>query len=261
MRALVFLSVAFLPFVGCSAPAREAGSAFDAALADRLPVVPVQTSAGNGTGLLLPDGSVLTCSHVIPRRRPQGKVRVTGAWIDYQVESCGDGLATRWTEWSPTDAPAIDKDWADISTSPSVSGAALFADPPAMHWTARPPRRGDTLFLVGYTVEEDRFVRCWIDLEVVEVGVKPGTASEHSFWVRATGRSNRARGDAPGATVERCGLSLGFSGAPVMRLTESRQVEICGMLAAAELDSSGRPTRLGVAISPPLGRAGAHQGN
>lgn len=248
MKAPVLLSLAALPLSGCAATDKEPGPYSIAALVDRLPVVPIQTHQGNGTGLLLADGSVLTCSHVFPRGEVQGAIRVTGPWISYRVEKSGDQLSGTWSAWSAGSARDVQNDWTIFAPSSPVIAETLFNDPIRVVLSPAPPARGDSLFLVGYTVEGGRFERCQVPLQVVEPPVRELAGS--AFGVKAiSGKAVRAH--APGAAVLRDHLSLGFSGAPIWRVRADGVVEACGMLVAAELDRAGHPTQVGVATGIP----------
>ena len=195
MRTPGLLLVSVIAIAGCRAPGRGPGVAFDLRLLDRAPVVPIQMREGNATGLLRPDGSVLTCSHVVPRGHAQGEVRITGPWIRFSVPESGDHLARTWGDWSAAEPPDPLDDWAILVTDPPIDARQIFAAPLELRLSRDPPHIGETVYLVGYTVEGGRFIRYWVTLAVVPPpGDRRSSTPAHVIWLPTPRRCDGPRG-------------------------------------------------------------------
>jgi hypothetical protein len=234
--------------VGCHTASTGPRADFEFHVLDQIPVVPVQTKDSNCSGLLLRDGTILTCSHVIPRNESEGPIRVTGPWIRYNVTSSGDHLATAWGDRSRHGVPAEFDDWAYIRTEPSLRPELIFGDLISPQQSAAPPRIGETLVVLGYSVEqgeESRFVRYWLPVEVVAPALpREGTV----FWLKARPGSMLQRSDCNGSARLASSFKSGFSGAPVLRPQKDGSMEVCAILVAAERATS---PSLAVAIPVP----------
>ncbi|MBK9187710.1 MAG: trypsin-like peptidase domain-containing protein [Phycisphaerales bacterium] len=248
---------------GCRAePAVE----IDLRVLDSIPVVPLQFSDGadetaslrhSATGLLLGDGIVLTCAHTLPSERQHGRVRVTGPWISYEVRTRGSYRGDGSEPWKDTEPPESLDDWAVITLDPPVEPAHVILSSQVCPLTFEPPSVGETVYLVGYTVEpvegspDGAFVRYWVPLLVVPAPTNVRSAFESSVvWLRGPSRpfaqtQVHAYGGKPLAS-----LRQGFSGAPVLRVRDDGaggvRLEVCAILHGRAL----RRDDLGVAIVP-----------
>jgi hypothetical protein len=233
-----------------------------------VPVVPLQFGEENGapgarhgaTGLLRPVGTVLTCSHAVPGGGSDGKIRITGPWIDYRITGRGDepgGLSGTWTDADP---PISLDDWAVIAPEPAIDASGIFVPLLRVGVSSEPPRLGETVYLVGYTVEEVEgdpngwFVRYWVPLVVV---APPRSVSESLggsvVWLQAGSQpfTETPGARSPGAGRPSNALKPGFSGAPVLRLRRGEggaELEVCAVFHGV---TRGRDD-IGVAIVPRL---------
>lgn len=269
MRLFTPLLATVLLLAGCRA---EPVIAIDLRILDSIPVVPLQISGSDeshslrhsATGLLLGDGSVLTCSHALPRGvrgggggggGALGRVRVTGPWINYDVKSRGTyrGDGSSWMDDAP---PESLDDWAVITLDPPVDPAQFVQPTVAYHVSFEAPRVGETVYLVGYTVEpvegssEGAFIRYWVPLIVVSPPSNARSLGESVVWLRGPSEpfaqtQAPAYGGRPLAS-----LRHGFSGGPVLRVRPGGlggpTLEVCAILHGKALQRDD----LGVAIVP-----------
>ncbi|MGH7131086.1 MAG: hypothetical protein ACREJO_03980 [Phycisphaerales bacterium] len=246
--AMALLALLGLSFAGCTdlrAPG-EPTVTIDLQTLDRVPVFPLIVAEGDdtrislkhsATGTLRSDGTVVTCSHFIPRNHAHDMVSITGPWIDYQVLESGDGLGISWSTWSEEAPPLVSQDWAILQPNPSVVVATYFPDTLFAPTSARPPRVGETLYLVGYTVDpkspegRPRFARFWVPLLVVPTPESLGKFGDAVAWVQTASQpyaespSPRATGGGSPSTV----LRPGFSGSPVLRSLAGGHLEQCAI--------------------------------
>ena len=100
MRAIFILAsmlvAAGLALGGCHADGGGLRVDLDLRVLDRVPVVPIQTPTGFGTGLLLPDGRAVTCSHIFPRGQHDLEARIAGRQVRCRILQSGDGLKHEW---------------------------------------------------------------------------------------------------------------------------------------------------------------------
>lgn len=257
----------------------------DLRLLDRVPVVPLhiaegvdeQSSRHTATGLLQSDGTILTCSHALPRNRNEGRIRITGPWITYHVQSSGDDLSFDFPRWSETDPPSALNDWAVITTDPPIDAKTLFFSPLSVAISTTPPEIGETVYLVGYTVEttasnpNGQFVRYWVPMIVVTPPSHIREALGNTvLWLRPPSNATllsppqaEQSATAPSTHSELNtgtghllhSLRNGFSGAPVLRvqrnpndtLTTPPKLEVCAVFHG--MGNNGHDT-IGVAIVP-----------
>jgi hypothetical protein len=215
---------------------------FDPQRFDRLTVVSVETEMGNSSGLVLPDGSLVTCSHAFVRRSHTGDMILAGHYARYEVVASGDDLEQEWGRWSREQAPPVAKDWAIATPVPGVPVAEVFVTPEFPRVSAVPPQLGETLYLVAYTKEDEVFTRYWTPVQVVSKPWRYSDPGAGAFWVKV---------------VDGSSLRRGFSGAPLLRLSGDDHWEVCGILVDAEVSLDKGPhaphhTDLGVAITFPV---------
>lgn len=228
---------------------------FDLSVLDRVPVFPLtgtlaDTPRAVCTGLLLPDGTILTCSHGLTREKTQGYGYFAGYPIKYRVLRSGDQLRAMWLSPDPAHPPEATGDWALLSSDPRIRSRYVsegFVDVPL---SDRPPSPGETLFVVGYTLTDadEYYDRVWAPVLVV---ARPG---EDSVWLKGLvpedlRKISRYSGRPAGAG--RPGMQQkGLSGSPVIRRSPDGRLEACGLWIAGQFDEDGR-ARIGVAIPIP----------
>jgi hypothetical protein len=256
-----WFTLLFLALLGCRASGPEVS--IDLRRLDGAPVVPIQSKTGSFTGTLRPDGTLLTCSHGIPRHERDGDLCVAGAWVRYHVVASGDDLAVEWHVQSepPRRAP---EDWAVITTEPRIDPAFVFHPPLALELSTLPPRVGETVYLVGYTVESTRegrsgsgqnLKRYWVPALAIEEIHDASEAEAHGVWIEASSEQVEF---AAGELSERstagrplAGMRRGFSGSPVMRVNAQQQLEVCAILVDGRYTEDGQPSRDAIAIPLP----------
>jgi hypothetical protein len=263
MRGLgLGLIISAILLAGCAPRPRV-----DLNLLDHVPVVPLQMATGCGTGLLLPSGEVLTCSHILPRGLEQGDVRITGPWIRYHANRSGDNLRERWTTWEDGRPSNATNDWALIVPDPPVKADDIFFPPAKVDLVTDLPRVGETVYIVGYTVQgtgQGRFVRYWTPMLVV----RPPRSRYAAFgpqliWLRSGSYDQTAADAEAGALINNSGegrlgpIRKGFSGAPVLRHLGGGRFEVCALFVDAEFKGESA-TGIGIAIPlPPADELGA----
>ncbi len=151
MRLLAALAATPLILAGCRA---EPTVEIDLRSLDSVPVVPLHFSEGadetdslrhSATGLLLGDGTVLTCAHTVPDHLPQGRVRVTGPWINYKLRTRGTYRGDASVAWKDTEPPESLDDWAVIALDPPVEPAQVVHSAHSCTLSFEPPPVGETV--------------------------------------------------------------------------------------------------------------------
>ena len=243
---LSFLAGAIL--TGC-AELRAPGEpvvTIDLRVLDRVPVFPLVIAEGDdvklslkhgATGMLREDGTIITCSHFIPRGYAHGRLCVTGPWIGYQVLDSGDGLSVKWSSWSEEAPLPVTQDWAVLQPSPPIDVAQFLSDPVFVLAGTSPPQVGETLYLVGYTLHPDsprnrpRFARFWVPLLVVSTPESLTALGRAVASVQTASQpypeptANHALGSGTPSSV----LRPGFSGSPVLRSLGDGRFEQCAI--------------------------------
>lgn len=226
---------------------------------DTVPVVPLVMKQGASSALIRPDGRLLTCSHAIGRGEAAGETMVAGIAMNYAVLASGDGLAVQWRTWNRNEPQRHDLDWALLSVDQPVSMAGFVA-PGEVALSVKRPEVGETLYLVGYTVEGTQLVRYWAVFVVVPKPSGDFTAEESLVWIRAGSGASEAERQAavvpawPGAGRLTRGLMKGLSGSPILRHTKVGGVdrlEACGIFVGAGTMENGKASDYGVAIPLP----------
>lgn len=244
--------------LGCRAVEPEV--AIDLRRLDGAPVVPIQSRTGSFTGTLRPDGTLLTCSHGIPRSERDGDLWVAGAWVRYHVLASGDDLAEAWTFQSEPPRRARD-DWALIRTEPRLDPGAVFHPPLALGLSALPPRVGETVYVVGYTVESTHdassgstrdLERYWVPAIAVEE-IRPAHDEEPTgIWIQASSTpvefAADELSDRPTAGRPLAGMRRGFSGSPVIRVNAQHELEVCAIVVDGRYIDESHTSRDAIAI-------------
>lgn len=201
--------------IGCE---REMGVRIDPQFFDRLAVVPLQSDAGIAAGLILEDGTVVSCLHVLSHESTVGQIVIMGHPVFYEIVARGDAHKETWSRWERGESqpPQLEQDWVMLRTEPELA---------ASHWRPRPeylnisngaPAPGDRVYLIGYAAVDGEISRFQSAFRVIS---RPKTyasasASNGIFWLR---------------TLEGSALRQGFSGAPILRRNRDDQWEICGI--------------------------------
>jgi hypothetical protein len=242
--------------------------AIDLRALDGVPVLPLQTDTGVSSALLLEDGTVLTCSHGIPRGHETGELCLGGFWTRYHVAMSGDNLATHWDVWKGKVPDGMHGDWSHVTLTPAVRPSDFFHPPFPVTPSPRPPQPGETVYVVGYTIEPDpngtpeaphHAVRHWVPLIVTPPPTRSlAETAEPVVWVRTGPEEDlpelpppaSPQGGRPGAFLAR-----GFSGTPLLRPIASADgrpaFEACGVLVAADREDDADRGHFGLAVPIP----------
>lgn len=255
MKMLSCIAVLLLWMGGCRA---QPLVTIDPRALDCIPVVVLAfPGTGIATGLVLDDGTVLTCSHALPPEAQDGSVQVHGVLYNYHV--VGRGAPEGVESWRVNQPPASLDDWAVISLNRPMNAASVVGCAVPCVLVFEPPRIGETVYLVGYTAEmrsapgETWFVRYWIPLVVVPAPKGfPATLASSVVWLQTTSRKSASPDPSvqPSQSRPLHELRLGFSGSPILRLgydsAGEARFEVCAILHSK---SDGR-TDHGSAIVP-----------
>ena len=117
-----------------------------------------------------------------------------------------------------------------------------------------PPRVGETVYIVGYSVDDRQFTRYWVPAVVVDTPAAEYRAfGESVIWLRAAPPGPGAA-QHPGAArgAGRTGtIRHGLSGSPVLRHRGDGSLELCGLLVGVEAEPRSVARSIGAAIPLP----------
>lgn len=239
MRMLSCIALLLLWLGGCRA---QPLVTIDPRMLDCVPVVAMAfRDAGNATGLVLDDGTVLTCSHALPAEAGISRVQVNGVEHNYHV--VGRGLPAAMGSWKVEQPPVSLDDWSVIALDQPIKAGSVVGCTVPCVLAFEPPRIGETVYLVGYTAEmthdpnESLFVRYWVPLVVVPAPRGfPANLASSVVWMRTASR----RYASPDQSLQQMWsrplneVRPGFSGSPVLRVgydeAGEARFEVCAIL-------------------------------
>jgi len=258
MKTLCSLLVALTALLGGCAPGPGARVDFDAAALRRVQVAPLVLDGSLANALILGEGRLLTCSHAIPRGRRHFDALLAGRPVAIEVLRSGDDLRTVWpAPWDPAHPPDPTTDWALLRFEPTKEPGPVPAGPDAM--SDEPPYIGESVFVVGYLVEENRYVRKFAPALVTQRPKQQyQSLGETLIWLQGPGsKATRPQGaNGPHAPEYPGILQRGLSGSPVVRRTPTGDLRVCAMLVGVDYPDAGTGAEVAVAIPIPRSRIG-----